>query len=142
VPIGPRLLFVAALSALVFSASATASAPANVPCWKLVLQDSYTGVFDTVYPHACYRQAIAKIPVVDQIYSNTREEIQAASAAALNGKPYKVPGVGGGTGTNAGAATSGHKSTVPTAIIVLAGVAVALLLIGGGGELWRRSRRS
>jgi hypothetical protein len=113
-----------------------------VPCWKLVLQDSYTGVFDTVYPHACYRQAIAKIPVVDQIYSNTREEIQAASAAALNGKPYKVPGVGGGTGTNAGAQTPGHKSSVPTAIIVLAGVAVALLLIGGGGELWRRSRRS
>jgi len=85
------VLFVAALSALVFAVSAgflggTASA-ANVPCWKLVLQDSYTGVFDTVYPHACYRQAISRIPTVDQIYSNTREEIQAASSAALNGKP-------------------------------------------------------
>jgi hypothetical protein len=136
----------AALSALALSVSAgflggTASA-ANVPCWKLVLQDSYTGAFDTIYPHACYRKAIARIPAVDQIYSNTREEIEAASAAALNGKSYKVPGLGSGTGTNAGAATSGHKSSVPTAIIVLAGVAVALLLIGGGGELWRRSRRA
>jgi hypothetical protein len=112
-----------------------------VPCWKLVLQDSYTGVFDTVYPHACYRQAIAKIPVVDQIYSNTREEIQAASAAALNGKSYKVPGAGGGTGTLVSGSAS-HNSSVPTPIIILAGVAIALLLIGGAGELWRRSRRS
>jgi hypothetical protein len=106
-----------------------------------VLQDSYTGVFATIYPHACYKQAIAKIPTADQIYGNTREEIQAAATAALNGKTYKIAGVSG-TGTSAAAATSSHKSTVPTAIIVLAGVAIALLLIGGGGELFRRSRRS
>ena len=104
-----------------------------------MLQDSYTGVFKTIYPHSCYRQAISRIPAVDQIYSNTREEIQAASTAALNGKTYKVAGVGG-TGTLVSGTTS-HKSTVPTAIIVLAGVAIGLLLIGGAGELFRRSRR-
>jgi hypothetical protein len=116
-----------------------------VPCWKLVLQDSYTGVFNTIYPHSCYRKAIARIPAVDQIYSNTREEIQAAATAALNGKSYKVPGAkgsnGSGTGTQASGATS-HKSSVPTPIIILAGVAIALLVIGGAGELWRRSRRA
>jgi hypothetical protein len=113
-----------------------------VPCWKLVLQDSYTGVFDRVYPHVCYKQAIARIPTVDQIYSNTREEIQAASAAALSGKPYKVPGVTG-TGTSAApASSSGGSSPVPTPIIILGVVAVVLLVAGGAGELWRRSRRA
>ena len=104
-----------------------------------MLQDSYTGVFDTIYPHACYRQAMARIPTVDQIYSNTRDEIQAASAAALTGKTYKGAGAGG-PGTNAGGATSAHSSSVPTPIIILAGVAIALLLIGGAGELYRRRR--
>jgi hypothetical protein len=31
---------------------------------------------------------------------------------------------------------------VPTPIIILAGVAIGLLLVGGAGEIWRRRRSS
>ena len=131
----PLLLLAAALAV---PASAGAAKP--VPCWKLVLQDSFTGRFDTIYPHSCYRQAIARIPTQLLLYGDTRDEIEHAAAAALNHRTYSV-NVPGGTGTSAASSTSGGSHGVPTAIVVLGGVAVALLLVGGAGEAWRRTRR-
>lgn len=138
------LLAVSAVALLAVAAPAGAAKKA-VPCWKLVLQDSFTGHFDTIYKHSCYTQAIARIPTPDLIYSNTREEIQAAAANALNKRTYTSASVSSSntaTGKTASSSTSGGSHGVPTAIIVLGGVAVALLIVGGAGEFYRRRRNS
>jgi hypothetical protein len=141
----PRVLLPVALIALALLAVAAPAGAAKkaVPCWKLVLQDSFTGRFDTIYKHSCYTQAIARIPTADLIYSNTREEIEAASAAAAGKRTYTSQSVSStGNSTVATPSISGGSHGVPTAIIVLGGVAVALLLVGGAGEFWRRRRNS
>ena len=140
-----RPLLLATVAALAALATALPAGAAKVPCWKLVLQDSYTGHFDTIYPHSCYKQAMERIPTTLLIYSDTRQEIQAAASAALNNRKYTARSVANapaGTGKSASASTSGSSHGVPTAIIILGGVAVALLLIGGAGEAWRRTHRS
>ncbi|HEX4520004.1 MAG TPA: hypothetical protein VH063_10530 [Gaiellaceae bacterium] len=125
--------------ALAVAAASPVSAAPKVPCWKLVLNDAYAGVFDQIYPLSCYHQAIAHIPATTILYSDTADEIRDAEAAALHGRtfatrhPQSAPAV---------AAVSSGGSSLPTPVLVLGGLAVALLLAGGAGELWRRTRRS
>jgi hypothetical protein len=128
---------------LVLAVSGPASA-SNVPCWKRVLADSYSGHFDTIYPHRCYAQAIERIPTTLLLYSDTRDQIKAAENAAANHHTYTSSAAMSppGTGTGAAGATSGSgSSSVPTAVIVLAVLAGLLLIVGGAGEIWRRTRR-
>ena len=140
-----RHFLVAAVAVTAVLATALPAGAAKIPCWKLVLQDSYTGHFDTIYPHSCYKRAIERIPTTLLIYSDTRQEIQAAANAALNNRKYTARSIANapsGTGPSATPSTSGGSHGVPTAIVILGGVAVALLLIGGAGEAWRRTHRS
>jgi hypothetical protein len=113
-----------------------ASAAPKVLCWKLVLNDAYAGVFGQVYPLSCYHQAIGHIPATDLIYSNMGDEIRNAEAAAANGKTYAIRRPQGAPV----AATSSGGDSVPTPVLVLGVLAVVLLVVGGGGEIWRRTR--
>ena len=140
-----RPLLLAIVAAVAALATALPASAAKIPCWKLVLQDSYTGHFDTIYPHGCYKQAMERIPTTLLIYSDTRQEIQAAASAALNNRKYTARSVANapaGTGKSASASTSGSSHGVPTATPPRMMIAVALLLIGGAGEAWRRTHRS
>jgi hypothetical protein len=116
--------------------AAPASAAPKVPCWKLVLNDAYAGVFNEIYPLSCYHQAIGHIPATDLIYSNMADEIRNAEAAAANGKTFAIRHP---QGVQVAAASSGGSS-VPIPLLVLGGLAVALLIAGGADELWRRTR--
>jgi hypothetical protein len=113
-----------------------ASAAPNVPCWKLVLNDAYSGVFGQVYPLACYHQAIGHIPATDLIYSNMGDEIRNAETAAANGRTYAIRRPQAAPV----AATSSGGSSVPVPVLVLGGLAALFLIVGGAGELWRRTR--
>jgi len=67
---------------------AAAKTKKTKPCADQVIGDWYDdGRVNKIYPLACYRQAIAKLPpdIVD--YSNAKEEIGRALAFAKQGKP-------------------------------------------------------
>jgi hypothetical protein len=120
----------------VLAVAAPASAAPPVPCWKLVLNDAYSGVFGQVYPLSCYHQAIGHLPATSLIYSNTGDEIRDAEAAAANGRTYAIRQ----SQSVPVASTSSGGSSVPIPVLVLGGLAVALVVAGGAGELWRRTR--
>lgn len=120
----------------VLAIAAPASASPQVPCWKLVLNDAYSGVFNKVYALSCYHQAISHIPATDLIYSNMGDEIRNAEAAAANDRTFAIRH----PQSVAVAATSSGGSSLPIPVLVLGGLAVVLLIVGGAGELWRRSR--
>ncbi len=113
------------------------AARTTAPCWKYVLTDAYAGTFDQIYPLHCYHEAMSHIPVTNLIYSNTADEIRTAELRAANGKPYSIRAV-----QNTPVATSSRSSALPLPVIVLGVLAAVLLLAGGAGELWRRTRRS
>jgi cobalamin biosynthesis Mg chelatase CobN len=57
-------------------------------CADAVIEDWYDdGRIGKIYPLACYRQAIAKLPPDILDYSNAKEEIGRALAFAKQGKP-------------------------------------------------------
>ena len=113
------------------------TAAPKVPCWKLVLNDAYAGAFGQVYALSCYHQAIDHIPATAiLIYSNMGDEIRNAEAAAANGRTYAIRHPQG-----ARPPQQARGSSVPLPVLVLAGLAVVLLIVGGAGDLWRRTRR-
>ena len=140
------------------------AAAASRSCADQVIADWYDdGRVGKIYPLACYRKAIAKLPPDVLDYSNAKEEIGRALAFAKQGKPD--PGGedptpvandddvdqpddqdnglrqahhrlrdGGTTGTTD---TSG-PSSVPVPLLVLGGLAILLLAAGSAGYLRRR----
>lgn len=157
------------LLALTAAAVWLPTAHAAVPCRDKIYNEWYaTGKISTSYPAACYRDALKHIPADAQVYSNLGSDIKRAMQAALerstSADPSRIPSaVGSGRllPTNAqtkgavktrtksldpspvaAAPTSGNGSSgLPTPVIVLGGVALALAaagLIGSGVRYMRR----
>jgi cobalamin biosynthesis Mg chelatase CobN len=73
---------------LLCGAGSSGTATAAQSCADAVIADWYDdGRISKIYPLACYRQAIAKLPPDILDYSNAKEEIGRALAFARQGKP-------------------------------------------------------
>jgi hypothetical protein len=158
------LAFVAA-AALVGTAVRPATAQASTPCWKALLNDWYDGRIDNTYPVHCYREALKHLPSDVQTYSSAHDDILRAlqSAIAKQRKAHKQvsnntllpPQTGGGSGGSGGSGTGGgpgrdtggglagqvssdNPSSVPTALLVLGGLALLLVAAGAAGLIAKR----
>lgn len=151
-----------------------AGAHAAAPCRDKIYNEWYsTGKISTRYPISCYRDALKHIPPDAQVYSNLGGDIKAAMQAAVahhdnpnGGGPSAVgsgPAATGGPQGVKGSSTtttstrpnlngptavaplsSSHGGGVPTPIIVLGALAIALALAGlaGTGIQQVRKRRA
>lgn len=97
-----RLLVVLALVALVAPAPAVAE-----PCWQRLISDWYDGRVDGVYPPACYRAAIERLPADVQADSLAPAELRNAFDRSL-----AAPSPG---------RSSGEQSPIPALIVIAAG---------------------
>jgi hypothetical protein len=153
-------VLVGALAALSLSGTATAA----TPCGDKVLADWFdNGRIDRLYPLHCYEEAIDAIPADIRDYANAEQVISRALQLALSGEldpvggPDPTPGDdSGGAGGTAGSGgpdgesgsatdpeaapavdTSG-PSSIPIPLVVLGGMALALLAAGALGYASRR----
>jgi hypothetical protein len=147
---------------------AAAPAAAATPCWKALINDWFDGRIDHTYPPACYTQAIAHLPRDVSTYSSAKDDIERALLAVIRGKHNGGPPTSqsgtptsqSGTPTRStasatptskrdepseGAVTRAvgwlgppHATSIPTPLLVLAGIAVLLLAAAGGSFLNRR----
>ena len=155
-----------ALLAATFGAS-TAGAASTANCAKQVIADWYdNGRVDKIYAQHCYRQAIKLLPVDVRVYSGAEDDILRALQYARQGKPDPgdkgdnggkpdpkpdpdpTPNPGPGPDPDPGPGSSpvdtSGPSAVPVPLIVLAGIAGLLLVLGAAGYVTRRvaARRS
>lgn len=154
------LLALVAVGAIVAPA---ASAASQKTCGELVVEDwfKHHNVISKIYPLHCYRDAINSLETDLRVYSGAEEDIRRALLYAQRHQSDPGPRGGSGTGpaprtgagTEGGDAESNHgseaisdlgvntagPSTVPIPVIVLAGVAGLLLVLGGAGYITRRT---
>jgi hypothetical protein len=131
----------------VLAGVAASSAPPAVsatPCWVRLLNDWYDGRIDNVYPIPCYRAAIAHLPTDIQAYTNARDDIDRALAAAIAHKKNPnapLPGRTGNSGPIPSAIDSsspGGATSFPLPLLILGGLALVLLAAGAIGLVVRR----
>jgi hypothetical protein len=155
-----RLLLLATL--LVIALPGTASA-AGTPCRNKVIADWYhDGKIASTYPLGCYRDALKHIPNDAKIYSNLGDDVRAAMRAAIRrahglSAPLQVGHGPKSTGANnvksklvSYTVTKVHDSSstgvvatasgAPLPILVLGGLALALVAAGAIGVGVRRAR--
>jgi len=153
-----------ALAVAAFGAS-PAGAASSANCAKQVIADWYdNNRVDRIYPLRCYRQAIKLLPVDVRVYSGAEDDILRALLYAQQGDPDpgdtgegnnsgngdggSDEGTSGGSGNPDGSDpgpgsqpspvdTSG-PSAVPVPLIVLAGIAGLLMVLGAAGYVTRR----
>ena len=151
-------------AALALLAAGVGSATAGTPCWKKVLNDwvDRNGIQGT-YPTHCYQEAIRHLPPDIQIYSSAEADLRRAMLLAFH---TRDDGPGGGFGGGGGTITppdgrelqtsSGsdehhgvlsraidwlgpsNASSVPTPLLVLAGIALLLLASAAASFVARR----
>ena len=131
------VLAVVAVSALPGQASAAQASAAAAPCWKSVTLDwAADGVVNQTYPIPCYQQAINHLQPDQQLYSSAADDIRRALQRAIADKnnpnsttsdPQPDTKTDGGGG-------------VPVALLVLGGLAIALVAVGAFGLFRRRGR--
>jgi hypothetical protein len=97
------------------------------PCWQVLLSDSYDGRIDARYPASCFHQAVAHIPTVVAVYTDTRDELLRALQQQLSGR-----GPGGPVAARAGG------GGLPLPLVGLAALALLLLAASVGMAVWRR----
>lgn len=155
--------FLVALAALAVALPANAHAAA--PCRDRIYNEWYaTGKISTTYPLACYHDALKHIPIDAQVYSNLSGDIKAALQAAVERQknPKGVPsavghgptlpeafGLKGAHATKRDAFAAGTVAApessapagLPTPILVLGGIALALAAAGLCGSGWRYVKR-
>lgn len=144
------LVLAAALAAL--SAPGTAAAK-GTKCGNAIIADWFDdGRIDKLYPLHCYEEAIDAIPPDIRDYADAADVIQRALQQAMLGRldpckgcrnPSKNrstdTGQGDGSTTQAvGAVDTSGPSSVPIPLLVLGGIALALLAAGGLGYYQRR----
>jgi hypothetical protein len=123
---------------------AVLAAPAYAsPCGKKILKDwSNNSRIDGTYELHCYQDAIDALPVDLRDYSDAPEVIGRAFREAggrnlaLSRDPTQQKSSGGEDAVTAGAS----PSSLPIPLLVLGGVALALLSAGGVGYVSRRRR--
>lgn len=157
-----RLLLLSLL--VVFAVPAHANAA--VPCRNKIFNDWYAdGKIASTYSHACYVDALHHIPSDAKEYSSLGEDITAAMRAAVRRSEGKVvptqvghgfktqnvlaaettkshdPSLGETTASGGGIVSSASNAPLP--ILVLGGLALALVAAGGigAGLKHARSRR-
>jgi hypothetical protein len=79
-------LAVAAALATALSSSGGSTTTAR-PCWKLVINEWYSGQITSIFPRTCYTEAIKHIPHDLRNSASLIGDIRAAEIAAENGKP-------------------------------------------------------
>jgi hypothetical protein len=157
-----RLLLLACLLAVAIPAPASA---AGSPCRNKVFNDWYPdGKIASSYPVSCYRDALKHLPVDAEIYSSLADDVRAAMRAAMRRSQGLSAPAQVGHGANAVGAgavkaalasinttkppTDGQASTgviasasgAPLPILVLGGIALALVAAGGIGAGVRHAR--
>jgi hypothetical protein len=165
-----RLLLLATLFAVALPGPASAAAN---PCRNKIFNDWYRdGKIASSYPVGCYRDALKHIPIDAKVYSSLGDDVRAAMRAAIRrtqgfsvpsqvGHGRKPPGPGRDKSTLASANTpmTPHDPATPSAvasapvastsggtplpILVLGGLALALVAAGalGAGVRYARGRR-
>jgi hypothetical protein len=150
-----------------FLSFGAASAEAATPCWKRALDDwADNGRMDDVYSQLCIQAAIDHLPEDLRIYSNAPEIIGGArqrsvrdrSLQGTSGSPpsaktptRRVTPVEPNTGPNTGPQDEGpipyvlgkgttDASSIPVPLMVLAGLAFALMAAGAAGFTHRKLR--
>lgn len=159
-PVKTFLLTLVAGLALVGAAATPASAAA--PCWNRLINDWVDGSIDRTYPTRCYQEAIRHIPPDVAIYSSAEDDFRRAMLLAFHTRD-NGPGSGFGGGAapatdralaiSDGEATSekpgvfrraidwlgpSNAETIPTPLLVLAGIALLLLASAAASFLARR----
>jgi len=162
-PMKRVLLLAVLLAAVAVPGTANAS---GTPCRNKIFNDWYRdGKIASTYPLGCYRDALKHIPPDAAIYSSLSDDVRAALRAALRrtegltapaqvGHGFKALGAGAVKGTVASVETAAPHdpksdgivataSGAPLPILVLGGIALALVAAGAVGVGWRhvRSRR-
>lgn len=158
-----RLLLLATLLAVALPAPAGA---AGTPCRNKVFNDWYPdGKIASSYPVGCYRDALKHLPTDAAVYSSLGDDVRGAMRAAMRraqglAAPAQVghgpTAIGAGSVKGALASinsakppsTSDRGSTgvvataagAPLPILVLAGIALALVAAGGIGAGVRHAR--
>jgi hypothetical protein len=161
----PLVLFLAAtlvaLSALL--SVGASSTQAATPCWKRALDDwSDNGRMDDLYSQACIQAAIDHLPEDLRIYSNAPEIISSArqrsvrdrSIQGTSGQPRAPKAPAGEVtpvepDTETGPKDEGpieevlnagptDASSIPLPLMLLAGLALALMAAGGVGFAHRK----
>jgi hypothetical protein len=139
------VVFVLALAASLFVTALLAGPAAASPCGNRVLKDwSGNSRIDGTYPLHCYQDAIDALPSDLRDYSDALDVIGRAFRAAGGrslaisekpGKNQQVSELDPGTVSDASS-----PSSLPIPLLVLGGVALALLAAGGAGYVARRRR--
>jgi hypothetical protein len=161
----PLILVAAALA--IGAALGTTAQPAQARslsiCSKALVHDWLVdGRVDKTYPVHCYREALKTIPEDQLVYGTLRDDLNRALANTIrkhNGhvnNDTPVPGFGGGGGGGGGAGPGGTggsggvfhwlahtlgpntANSVPVPLLVLGGLAIALMAAAGISFLTRR----
>lgn len=155
-----RLLLLATLLAVALPGPASA---AGTPCRNKIFNDWYRdGKIASTYPLGCYRDALNHIHADAAIYSSLRDDVRAAMRAAARrsrglsaptqvGHGFKALGAGSVKGTVVSISSTVPHDPAPTGVIatatnaplpilVLGGIALALVAAGLAGAGVRRAR--
>jgi hypothetical protein len=160
-----RLLLLATLLAVAIPAPASA---AGSPCRNKVFNDWYPdGTIASSYPVSCYRDALKHLPADAAVYSSLGQDVRAAMRAAMRrshglSAPLQVghgpKAIGAGDvksalvsmhraphdpAVSSGSGVVASATGAPLPILVLGGIALALLAAGavGAGVRHARGRR-
>jgi hypothetical protein len=154
------LLSVVAIAAALGVSPQQAQARSLSACSKALIHDWYVdGRVDGVYPVHCYREALKNIPEDQVIYGTLRQDLTRALQATIrrnnghvNGNTSVIPlgGPGDGNGGPGGGSGGGFfhwvartlgpstADSIPIPLLVLGGLALALIAAAGISLLARR----
>jgi hypothetical protein len=130
-------------------------------CSSALIHDWYVdGRIDQTYPVHCYREALNDIPEDQIVYGTLRDDLTRALQSVIRnhdghvGPDTLVPGAGGPSGGNGGAAGGKHDEgffhwlakkigpssadSIPVPLLVLGGLALALIAAAGVSFFARR----
>jgi hypothetical protein len=155
----PLILVLTAAAAAATLGVSTAQASA---CSSALIRDWYVdGRIDNTYPVHCYREALKDIPEDQLIYGTLRDDLNRALENVIRDQNGNVtpstpvpPAGGGGDGTSSGGTSGSHDegffhwlakkigpstaNSVPVPLLVLGGLALALMAAAAVSYLTRR----
>jgi hypothetical protein len=163
----PLILLTGLLAiAAAFGVTQPAQARSMSTCSKALIHDWYVdGRVDKTYPVHCYREALKQIPEDQIIYGTLRDDLNRALQSVIRNHdghveantpvpPFGGGGGGGGTGGGGGSSGGGGgggifhwvanalgpstADSIPIPLLVLGGLALALMAAAGISLLARR----